>query len=547
MFVDSSALKELLISARVGSRVLLDDLEQEAKEKGMSLSERVLAEGLISGDDLRRLEAKAAGVPFVSAWTEEIPYTVLAKIPEPIARAHNVIALRESDGGLEVIGLDLSSIMMAGDLAGHKSGLRPRLGSENLVRKLLLSYQKSLRHNFGDSLRALGSSLKEEKSERDLAEIIGLLFGQARASSADQLHLNVSPEETVVSYRIGSQLFPALSTNPYVGSRMFEATSYTDLFAPYGYEPTYRSTDEWSKRAVFVRKDKTSLISLDAVGIWGEGQKAILKTLKQGGLMTVGSASSTNLKDLFYTIALQAADRGLSVLMLEKQRERYLNHVEQVLVGGDGLAPDEALRRLLPQDYDVVLVDEAVSAPLMTLAASAAARGLAVFVGLPESTSDRLISKTIELVGDSYIVSAVATGFMLVDKVRELGVEGTPSPITEQEIKDLGGFVNIEKISSFLNQEGLMSDQNSLQKMNFKVRRSGAVSDPLFNRQRYVAETILVDKLVATMLADGKKPEEIVKKSKQGGVLSLAEDVFAQAAVGKVDLNEAIALVRRAH
>ncbi|MEK7136229.1 MAG: ATPase, T2SS/T4P/T4SS family [Patescibacteria group bacterium] len=542
MFIDTSALKELLVSSRVADRAVLDELEIEAKNKGISLSERILATGLISGDDLRRLEARASGVPFIDKLADKVPYTVLARIPEPVARAHNCIAIQETQTGLEVIGLDLAQIAKAKDILGLANQVYPRLGSEALVRRLILGYQDELKNRFGQPLRRLGENLKQEKSEAQITEIVTLLFTEARLNKASRVHLEVTPTETLVRYRIGGSLYDALSTNPFIGERLFEASTEAEIFKPYSYEPIFKHGTDLSKRVVFSRLGQNSERTLADIGLWGQSLDLIDITLRKGGLVPITGSNIETIKELFYTIASEAVANGQSVLMLENKCERYLNHVEQVLVGPDhSLTPAETLRRLLPQDFDVLIIDEIDKPETMALAVVAAARGLAVFVGVASSGLEDLISKALKLAGDSYILSIVARGFLRVEGVRALSAHFIPAKLSPEELKDLSGFIDMNKIADSL---GFLPD-STLEMGKFKTRRAVVTDNPLLAPAYYVSEVAVVDKVVETMIRDLKTSKEIVKQARNNGNLSLGEEAFTQAVLGKIDLNEAIAIVRR--
>jgi len=66
------------------------------------------------------------------------------------------------------------------------------------------------------------------------------------------------------------------------------------------------------------------------------------------------------------------------------------------------------------------------------------------------------------------------------------------------------------------------------------------------NKKRLLTEILPVTAVMEHQLKDGKTTAEIYKEARQTGVLSLGEDALTQAAQGLVDLNEAIAVVRRA-
>jgi type II secretory ATPase GspE/PulE/Tfp pilus assembly ATPase PilB-like protein len=413
------------------------------------------------------------------------------------------------------------------------------------VRKLLLSYQSELRGRLGERLRRLGEDLKPEKSERDLGEIVRLIFGEAETSRAQRIHLEVTPKETLVRYRVGDRLYDALSTNPHIGNRLYEAVKTGDSFYPYNYEPFSSYETDLSKRVVFGRRSGENGVSLGGVGLSGETLDLVEATLAHGGLVALSAEKLDSLKELFYAVASEAAGDGQAVLAVEKKRERYLNHVEQAVANEKiGWSTADLLRRLLPQDFDVVMVDEIDKVETMALATAAAARGLAVFVGVEGRSMEELIENCQKLVGDSYIMSAVMRGFVWAERVRRLERDTIPSTLRPEELKDLAGFVNIDKIEKSL---GEMVAGETLATANFRVRRPSDTANPVLTKTSYIYETIVIDKVTEKMLSDGLKPAVIMKRGRDGGALSLAEDALAQAALGKLDLNEAIAIIRRRH
>ncbi|OHA58835.1 MAG: hypothetical protein A2571_00415 [Candidatus Vogelbacteria bacterium RIFOXYD1_FULL_44_32] len=540
MFIDSSILKELLVSARVATRAELDVFEQEAKDKGLSLSERILVQGIISGDDLRRLEARASGVPFMSSFDDQIPYEVLAKIPEPVARAHNVIALRETASGLEVIGLRLEDILEAKNILADELHILPRLAPEALVRRLLLSYQRELGGRYGRDLRELGASLAHEKSERDLGRVANLVFRDASSAQARRILIEVSPSETLVRYRIGQKTYDAMATNPHIGQRLVESAGFPDLFKKYDFTPTGQFTTDLSKRAIFSRQSDNELAKL---GLWGENLEVLENITAGGGLAVIsGDMVETN-KPLFYALAERLARTGHPVLSIEKKLERYLFHVEQVETAGKPVA--DILRRLLPHDFDAILVEEIDSPQTLALLAGAAGRGIAVFVGLSAKNLADLVSQTDQLLPDRYILSAVTKIFMRLEPVSTLGSRAVAGQLQPNEWKDLKGYLNFEKMKDNLVLAGLVDVSFDIATANFKVKKqNGDISLP--DRTKiYATEALVVTLPIEKMIKDGKKPEEIVNFSREQGALKLNEDIFVLATLGKIDLNEAIALIRR--
>src|SRR3989344_608968 len=106
MWLDQEQLKNFLADSGLVPGADLEAAYAEAVASGKSFEEVILAGGKISEEDLRRAKAYVLGIPFVDLKKVKIESEVLALIPEPVARKHNIIAYAKSEKGLEVAMLE---------------------------------------------------------------------------------------------------------------------------------------------------------------------------------------------------------------------------------------------------------------------------------------------------------------------------------------------------------------------------------------------------------------------------------------------------------
>src|SRR3989344_5467234 len=106
MHISDSQLKTFTVESGLVSRKDIVQAEGVVKEKGVPLKDAIVSLGLLSEDDVRRLQAHIMGIPFVSPTNFKIDTTVLPLIPEPIARKNNIVAYKKSSDSLEVAMLD---------------------------------------------------------------------------------------------------------------------------------------------------------------------------------------------------------------------------------------------------------------------------------------------------------------------------------------------------------------------------------------------------------------------------------------------------------
>ena len=177
--IQDTQLKRFVMDSGLVSRKDVDAAERVAGEEKRTLADALVSSGVMTEDDLRRVESYVLGVPFVSLKDVKVPFEILSLIPEPVARTHNIIAYRQTSDSLEVAMLDTADLP-AIDFIKKKVGLKilPRLTDTESMRNALLQYQKTLKDEFGDLIAKESSALRvivdangEETSEEDLKKM----------------------------------------------------------------------------------------------------------------------------------------------------------------------------------------------------------------------------------------------------------------------------------------------------------------------------------------------------------------------------------------
>ena len=123
MHVSESELKEFIIDSGLIAKKVIDDAAEEAQTRKQSLGDILVSRGALSEDALRRIQAYVLGIPFVNLKEYRVHPDVLALIPEPIARTHNLIAFKKEGESLEVAMLDIDDLASI-EAVGKKTRLK---------------------------------------------------------------------------------------------------------------------------------------------------------------------------------------------------------------------------------------------------------------------------------------------------------------------------------------------------------------------------------------------------------------------------------------
>src|SRR3989344_4794120 len=217
------ALKEVIAKEKD-----IDIAFKRAKELHQKPGDTLVSTGKITESDLERLQSHILGIPFIDLDGEKVEPEVLHIIPEPIARAHNIVAYKKTNRDLEVAMLDPEDLETI-EFIKKKSNLniKPRLTNEASMKYLLGLYQKSLEAEFGEIIKnesdALVTSaiqeagqeptqedLRKVAEELPIIKIVDTLIRHAILQKASDINIEPLEHELIVRYRLDGILHDAM-------------------------------------------------------------------------------------------------------------------------------------------------------------------------------------------------------------------------------------------------------------------------------------------------------------------------------------------------
>ena len=228
MHIDDSKLESFMIDSGLVSKSEIGLVKNQPTKKNIPIGQALVNKGALTEDDLRKTQAYILGIPFVDLKDQKLDFSVLSLIPEPIARNHNIVAFRKINDSLEVAMLDTEDLT-AIDFVKKKVGLKilPRLTDGESMKWALLSYQKTLKAEFGDIIQKEANLLKavndkaggEDITENDLKKlsedipvvrIVDTLLKHAIIQDASDIHIEPEEDKVLVRYRIDGILRDAM-------------------------------------------------------------------------------------------------------------------------------------------------------------------------------------------------------------------------------------------------------------------------------------------------------------------------------------------------
>jgi type IV pilus assembly protein PilB len=534
-------LKNFLVETGLLSRSQIDAAMQQGDSK--SFSQAIVESGIISEDELRRASARALGIPFVTLSKNDIAITALVLIPEPLSRTANIIAYSHGDDGVEIALLDLADLPQI-DFLRTSHRVQVRLTDRASMKQALLLYQKHLKEKFAGMVQggkeaaesllkhALHSGAHYVHVEPAAAEAAGMIV-RYRLEGALREAMRL-PEEasTYIVERLKSlaKLFP-VTTAVQEGAFTFAhegeevGVSVTTVPTAYGEKLTMRLARQKSGVAGF---------SLQSLGLHGTGLELVHDALQtQQGLVLVAGMSGSGKTTLLYTMLDHVTGAHKAIATVEEHIEHRLPQVHQTVTRPDlGLTVPAALRAVLKQDPDAVMVSDIAVGDSAEIALRAAKRGVFMLGGLrARSASGALDILLSEGSVDPLLLNTTVSLVVAQRVLRRPCVHAKSRLLTRAEAELLENKVRFAKVLAALKQEHVVHEYTAWKDVSVHmaqpckdcegVSESGAKTG--YNGLAGIQEVLPV----AT--ADGTE-----------GMLTLLEDALFKAVQGQTSIEEVV-------
>ncbi len=581
MRIQDEQLKRFILDAGLIKKADIATVEKVAKEERRTLAEALIAQGHMTEDDMRRIESYVLGIPFVSLKNTKIEFEVLAMIPEPVARTHNIIAFRKGAEELEVAMLDTADLP-AIDFVKKKVGLKilPRLTDTDSMRMALRQYQKTLKDEFGDIIMKDASALKviaeesgEELSENDLKKlaedlpvvrIIDTLLRHAIIQGASDIHIEPGEEEVVVRYRIDGILSDAMKLPKHAaGTLVARIKVLSNLKLDQKRLPQdgrFKMEMDGQKVAFRVsvlpvfygekivmrllRENRTGY-SLEGIGFHGSTLERIHRaTRATTGIILVTGPTGSGKSTTLYTILDLLNTPEVNISTIEDPIEYQMPRINQSQVKPEiGFTFAAGLRSLMRQDPDIIMVGEIRDEETASLAINAALTGHLVLATVHTNSAAGTVARLIDMGVESFLLVStlrVAIGQRLV---RRLADDKLPYVLSKAERDELAAHVDLDLILATLKEEKIVAANATWNDIPFYRPKEKGETEDGYKGRMGIHEVLEVTPTIKEMVISNKTGDEVEIQARKEGMLTMMEDGIYKAARGFTSIEEVLRVI----
>src|SRR5712692_3552477 len=473
-------LGQVLMEAGLLSQDHLTKALEECARSGKRLGEYLVDQGIVSEHDLTSCLSNQLGFLFVDLAKEALNPELSSTIPEPLAKRYQAVPLRQEGKSLTVAmdnPLDFEAIQ---DISFFSVfAVKPVLAARSVIKEALEKIyikpeiEAAIDRITGDSTEEFSEELLEVLSDTDqptaaelqtleeetrrapIVRLGNMIMTEAVRARSSDIHIEPTQKDTLIRYRVDGLLrealrvpkgaHAALISRLKVLAKMDISERRLPQDGAIRLKIERRDVDllvsslltQYGEKMVMRIKDQTkSLTNLESLGL-SETHYATIKSFTQRhkGIILVTGPTGSGKTTTLYAILNAIKSMAINLLTVEDPVETNFDGINQTQVNVDaGLTFAIALRAILRQDPDVVLVGEIRDQETAEIAIRAAMTGHLVLSTLHTNDAPSAITRLINIGIPRYLVASLVEGVIAQRLVRTIcphcKEKATPDPAT---------------------------------------------------------------------------------------------------------------------
>ncbi|MCC7076323.1 MAG: type II/IV secretion system protein [Acidimicrobiia bacterium] len=416
------------------------------------LGEVLIAMGFASEEHVTVALARRLGVPYVDLDSKPIDTSLLRIVPMDLCVRLTAVAYEVGDNGeIHLAMADPTDVVAADDLAvltGRKVAVSAALPS---------AVERTLHRLSGDSLIEFDTAENEDDRARTLVDT---LLSDAVRRKASDLHIEPKSDRMLIRARIDGRLRPLLTTDDGVHQPIVnrlkilsdldismrrlpqdgKVSLVVDGRRVHARVSTMPATNG-EKVVLRISDESTGITDLDMCGFQPGELDAFREAISMSkGLVLMAGPTGSGKTTTLYAALNEVARPELNVITLEDPVERDLDVATQVQINErTGLTFPTALRSVLRQDPDVVMVGEIRDLETANITLRASLSGHLVFSTVHTNDAPSTVTRLVEMGIEPYLVGSAVSLVVAQRLVRRLCPQcAEPAPAPREQAAEFG-------------------------------------------------------------------------------------------------------------
>src|SRR5947209_3333096 len=448
----SKSFGERIADVLIEEGLLLPNQLEEAiglqKSEGGRLLKILTDRQFVTEQDMVFSMGRCLNTPPVNLSRLRVPEEVMSLVPREMAKANKLVPIARLDGKLFVAMADPTNVLAVDDLKRRvQLEIVPMIATERAVTDALsgvhgtgnmtevMKQVSEQAVQAGDSVEVQGAKREEidldrlahDSEDAPVIKIVNLILAQAVKEKASDIHIEPFHNTLKLRYRVDGELMPAESPPK---ALQLAITSRVKILA--GLDIAERRLPQdgrfrirvlgkeidlrisilptaHGEKIVIRILDKSSLTaSIDQMGMEASTLERFKKAIDAPhGMILVTGPTGSGKTTTLYSVLQELNNPEYNIVTVEDPIEYELSGINQVAVRSDiGLDFSSALRSILRQDPDIVMVGEIRDNETADIAVKAALTGHQVLSTLHTNDAAGAITRLDDMGIEPFLISS---------------------------------------------------------------------------------------------------------------------------------------------
>ena len=567
-------IKKIFLSKKILNEKQIKKAEEDSIKEKVLLGDYILNKNLVSEKVFFDVIANYFNIPFVDLKNIIIRKDILFLIPEPIAKAHEIVAFDQNNDFLFVATLDPLDLQTFEFIKKKiNKNLKIHLTDPKSIQEALRQYHKSLEAEF----KELTEPEKEATGDKDLKElaedlpvirIVDTLLEYAIFEGASDIHIEPTERNVVVRYRIDGILRDVMTLPktvqagvvarikvlsnlkidehrlPQDGRFKIHTEQYKIAFRV-SIIPVY----DGEKVVLRLLNESSKTLSLEQLGLERTALEIIKTNIKKPhGMILVTGPTGSGKTTTLYTIMNILNTPEVNISTVEDPIEYRMPRINQSQVNPKiNFTFANGLRSLLRQDPNIIMVGEIRDQETAEIAINAAMTGHLVMSTVHTNDVATTPQRLINMGVPSFLVATTTIVIMAQRLARKICQNCLVSyNLDKALIEEINKNFNVPEVLKMMNREGVIAkDLKNLETLLFyKGKGCKQCNNQGYKGRIGLYEILEITPKIADLITREAHASELQKAAVEQGMLTMLQDGFIKAKNAVTTLEEVLRVTK---
>ncbi|MBW3603426.1 MAG: Flp pilus assembly complex ATPase component TadA [Actinobacteria bacterium] len=552
MTARTSSLADILVAQELVAAETFTELQIEHGGSQLQIGRLLVDRDVITDEQLMAAVATQLDIEFVELAGYPIDTVAASLLPDVLARRHAIIAIGFDDQGrLRLAMADPANVVAIDDartLTGHhiqpvaatRSDILDAIAKHAGLSDAVESVIDGDDGDTGDTVTQLGA----EAEDAPIVKFVNAVIQQAVASRASDIHIEPGERNLRVRFRVDGVLHEISSQHRSIHAgvvsrlKIMADLDIAERRVPQDGRISVRIAEKaidlrvstlptvYGEKVAMRILDKTAiLLQLSDLGFLDRNYVRYERNFRKpyGMILVTGPTGSGKSTTLYATLNVLASP-DVNVVTTEDPVEYRLAGINQVQINTKaGLTFPKALRSILRQDPDIVLVGEMRDHETAQIGMEAALTGHLVLSTLHTNDAPSAVTRLTEMGIDAFLVASAVDCVLAQRLARQLCANCRES---------------YTPTGAELQTAGIPWRSGAPLPRLYRATGCNRCGDTGYLGRLAVHEVMEVDETIERMISAGGSTDEIANAARTAGMTTLREDGLAKVLLGHTTLEE---------